>query len=276
MPVRVGSLANPIDVQHAVAAVAEGGYLAVQYHSVFVMVFSGADADARQRALAAKQDDDVDKPLSVLSSASHIFPSVDRSRIQHKMARSLLNDIDLYKRTLGAICHVRLPLVRDAVGSVIPLHMVSTSNGTPYVQMLEPLGNLVFANLVHELESAGIKSVNATSLNLAGESEITDPSKAEAFCSAADVPFLLHDPLFAAREVTGSFPAVDLERSVAVRGGHIPLELIDRVVGIEFDRTNAIAAKHPHSEYLLALRDQRSLRGTELRERILNYFYGAV
>ena len=157
MPVRVGSLANPIDVQHAVAAVAGGGYLAVQYHSVFIMVFSGTDADARKRALAAKQDDDVDKPLSVLSSASHIFPSVDRSRIQHKIARSLLNDIDLYKRTLGAICHVRLPLVRDAIGSVIPLHMVSTSNGTPYVQMLDPLGNLVFANLVHELESAGIR-----------------------------------------------------------------------------------------------------------------------
>ena len=38
-----GSLANPIDVQTAVEAIAAGGYVAVQYDGVLIMVFSRLD-----------------------------------------------------------------------------------------------------------------------------------------------------------------------------------------------------------------------------------------
>lgn len=267
------SLANPIDVQHATATVVEGGFVAVQYHSVYVMVFSGTDRDARRRALAAKRDDDLEKPMSVLSSAAYVFPLVDRSRITNQVTRALIDDIERFRRTLGAICHVRLPLIREVIGSEIPPHLVSTREGTPYMQLLEPRGNVLFSNLVTELEAAGIKYVSATSLNLAGESEITDPAAAEAFCAEAEVPLLLHDPLFAAKDVIGSFPAVDVERSAAVRGGHVPLELIDRLVGVKFDRTNATPEKHPHSEFLLSLIEQPDLKGEGLRETILCHFY---
>ena len=267
------SLGNPIDVQHATATVAEGSFVAVQYHSVYIMVFSGTDEDARRQALAAKGDDDLEKPMSVLSSAAYVFPLVDRSRITNAVTRLLIDDIERFRRTLGAICHVRLPLFREVIGSEIPPHLVSTREGTPYVQLLEPRGNVLFSNLVTELEAAGIKYVSATSLNLAGESEITDSAAAEAFCAEAEVPLLLHDPLFMANDVIGSFPAVDVERSAAVRDGHVPLDLIDRLVGVKFDRTNATPERHPHSEFLLSLIEQPGLEGEGLRETILCHFY---
>jgi hypothetical protein len=150
---------------------------------------------------------------------------------------------------------------------------VSFTDDTPYVQLLDPFGNPGFSNLVHDLELAGTKFLNATSMNLTGESEITDATAAEAFCAAANTPLLLLDPLFSARDVVGSFPAVDLERLVAVREGHIPLRLIDRIADLEFDRSNANPPRHPHSEYLLGLIDHIELREQELRMQILNYFY---
>ncbi len=270
---RIGSISNPVDVQHAVGVISDRGYIGLQYHGVFILVFSGTDGSARTRALAAKRDDDVDKPLSILSSASHVLPLVDRERIRNKVASRLLEDLDLFRRTFGAICHVRLPLIQQVVGREIPIRSVSFTDDTPYVQLLDPFGNPGFSNLVHELELAGTEFLNATSMNLTGKSEITEVAAAEDFCSTANTPLLLLDPLFSARDVVGSFPAVDLERLVAVRGGHIPLSLIDRIAGLEFDRSNASTPRHPHSEYLLGLINHIELREQELREHVLNYFY---
>ncbi len=269
---RVGSISNPVDVQHAAGVITDGGYVGLQYHGVFILVFSGTDERARMRALAAKRDDDLDKPLSILSSASHVLPLVDRERIRNKVASCLLEDLDLFRKTFGAICHVRLPLMKQVIGTEIPISSVSITDDTPYVQLLDPSGNPGFSNFVHELELLGTEFLNATSMNLTGESEITDATTAEVFCSAANTPLLLLDPLFLAQDVVGSFPAVDMERLAAVREGHIPLSLIDRIVGLDFDRSNASAPRHPHSEYLLKLIDHIELRGQELRKQILNYF----
>ncbi len=270
---QVGSISNPVDVQHAVGVISDRGYVGLQYHGVFILVFSGTDGSARMCALAAKRDADVDKPLSILSSASHVLPLVDRERIRNNVASRLLEDLDLFKRTFGAICHVRLPLIQQVIGREFPIHSVSFTDDTPYVQLLDPFGNPGFSKLVHELELVGTEFLNATSMNLRGESEITEVAAAEVFCSAANTPLLLLDPLYLARDVVGSFPAVDLERLVAVREGHIPLSLIDRIAGLEFDRSDASAHRHPHSEYLLGLINHIELREQELREQILNYFY---
>ena len=271
-----GSLADRGDLRRGVGIIAARGFLGVQYHGTFILLFSGTDSDARKRALTAKCEEDVGKPLSLLSPVSTILPYVDGRRMRNEIARRFIEDRDLIKCTFGAICHVRLPVVQAAVGIEIPQRSVSFDEGTPHVQALDPIGNLGFAHLADGLAAAGVRYLNATSLNIAGESEITDLAEAEAFCAASGVPLLLVDPGFAARDVIGSFPVVDLERMTAVREGHIPWDLIDRIAGVRFDRTAVSAAKHPQSPYLLGLAERHTTVGPKLRERILDYLYGRV
>ena len=149
MAVEFGSLANPIDVQNAVESIVSGGYLAVQYHGVFIMVFSGVNLEARHETLRVKNEDDTGKPLSSISFSNYIFPSIELDLIQQPAAKALVSNVSQFQKTLGTICHLRLPLKESAVDAEIPSHMVSRKDGVPYVQNLDPYGNLLFANFFH-------------------------------------------------------------------------------------------------------------------------------
>jgi hypothetical protein len=274
MTAEFGSLANPIDVQNAVDAIVSGGYVSVQYHGVFIMVFSGVNLMARHEALRVKNEEDTGKPLSSISFSSHIFPSVDLELIQQPATKGLLSDISQFQKTLGTICHVRLPLKESAVDAEIPSNMVSLKNSVPYVQNLDPYGNLLFANFSRELNIAGVQLIAATSLNLQGESEICDLSEAKRFCRQRSIPYLLHDPLYVRPEVRGSFPVIDLESGKAIRDGHVPIQLVEKIIGTDLDKTDMQPSKHPHAQHFLDLCDQPQLAGIQLRESILNYLYG--
>ena len=261
-------------MQNAVDVIASGGYVAVQYHGVFIMVFSGVDLEARRATLRVKNEVESGKPLSSISFSNHVFPSIEVDRIQQAAAKALVSDVSQFQKTLGTICHLRLPLRESAVDVEIPSHMVSRKDGVAYVQNLDPYGNLLFANLSRELNIAGIQIIAASSLNLQGESEICDLSEAERFCLERSVPLLLHDPLYARPEAMGSFPVIDLERSVAIRDGHVPIRLVEKVIGITLDKSDMQPCKHPQAQHLLDLYDQPHLVGVQLRESILNYLYG--
>ena len=266
------SLANPIDVQSAVEAIAAGGYIAVQYHSVFIMIFAGESAAARKDILRVKNEDDTSKPLSSISFSDHIFSSVDLALVRQPAARVLLGDIPQLQRTLGTMCHLRLPLKKSAVGAAVPTHMVSLRDGIPYVQNLDPSGNLLFTNLSHEVNARDVRLIAASSLNLQGEDEICDLSEAVRFCEERGVRQLLHDPLYAQHEVKGSFPVIDPGDGIAIRDGHIPMGLVEKLTGLELDKTNIQPAKHAHERHLLDMCDS-PLRGPQLREHILAYLY---
>ncbi len=268
-----GSLANPIDVQNSAEAIAAGGYVAIQYHGVFIMVFSGVNLDARHATLRVKNEDDSGKPLSSISYSQYVFPSVDMELVQQSDIRELLSNVHRFQRTMGTMCHLRLPLKRGAVGAEIPSHMVSLKDGTPYVQNLDPSGNLLFANFSHDVNDMGVHLIAASSLNLQGEEEICDLPEAKRFCEERGVPYLLHDPLYARSEVKGSFPVIDPVDGSALRDGHIPMQLIENLLGVALNKTNLQPAKHPHARQLLEMCDQ-PLMGSQLRESILNYLYG--
>ncbi len=268
-----GSLANPIDVQNAAEAIASGGYIAIQYHGVFVMVFSGVDLVARQKVLRVKNEEDTGKPLSSISFSRYVFPYVDVELLEEPAIRDLLSDILRFQRAVGTMCHLRLPLKRDAVEAEIPSHMVSFKDGTPYVQNLDPSGNLLYTNFSHEVNDMGVHLIAASSLNLQGEDEICDLHEAERFCEERGVPYLLHDPLYARPEVKGSFPVIDLVDRVALRDGHIPMPLVERMLGLELDKSNLGPSKHRQAQGLLEMCDQ-PLRGPPLRAQILGYLYG--
>lgn len=274
MSLRLGSLANPNDVQQAINIVVEGGYIGTQYHGAFILIFSGTNLEAKAQALAAKNEEDTNKPLSSLALSKQIFPFIDHNRLRHANVKRLLEDNNQFKSLLGALCHVRLPLIRKVMDGDLPMSMMSEKNGIPYVQMLDPYGNLLFSNLIHELKAVGVRFVAATSLNLKDESEICELSDARDFCDQRDVPYLLHDPLFGSSEVKGSFLVLDLENNVAIRGRHIPIQLIERIVGWEFDKTDMKPSKHPHAQYLEVMCAQDQLSGGMLRAHILNHFYG--
>ena len=143
-----GSLANPIDVQNAVDVIVSGGYVAVQYHGVFIMAFSGVNLEARRATLRVKNEDDSGKPLSSISFSNHVFPSIEVDGIQQAAAKALVSDVSQFQRTLSTICHLRLPLRESAVGVEIPSHMVSRKDGVAYVQNLDPYGNLLLSSSI--------------------------------------------------------------------------------------------------------------------------------
>jgi hypothetical protein len=268
-----GSLANPIDVQNSAEVIAAGGYVAIQYHSVFVMAFSGVNLDARREVMRVKNENDSGKPLSSISFSQYVFPSVDMELVQQPEIRALLSDVRRFQRTMGAMCHLRLPLKSSAVGAEIPEHMTSLKDGTPYVQSLDPSGNLLVANFSREVNDLGVHVMSGSSLNLQGGDEICDLSTAKRFCDERGVPYLLHDPLYARSEVKGSFPVVDLVDGSALRDGHIPMQLIENLLGVALNKTNLQSAEHPHARHLIEMCDQ-PLMGSRLRESILNYLYG--
>ncbi len=274
MTAKFGSLANPIDVQHAVDAIVSGGYVSVQYHGVFIMVFSAINLLARRETLRVKNEEDTGKPLSSISFSSHIFPSVDLEHIRQPAVKGLLGDVSQFQKTLGTICHLRLPLKESAVDAEIPSHMVSFKDSVPYVQNLDPYGNLLFANFSRELNVAGIQLIAATSLNLQGESEICDLSEAKRFCQQRSVPYLLHDPLYARPEVRGSFPVIDLESDTAIRDGHVPIQLVEKIIGTSLNKTDMQPSQHSPAQHFLDLCDQPQLAGILMRESVLNYLYG--
>ena len=276
MPLNVGSLARPTDVQTAVDEVLSGGFVATQYHGVFIIIFSATDTKARQGVLAAKGETESSKPLSSLTFCKHIFPYVDVDRIPALAMRDMIVDVERYRRALGAICHVRVPLTREATQGPIPSQILSVQDGVPYVQSLDPYGNLLFSNLAHELNAVGIPFIAASSLNRSGESEICELSAAKTFCGEAGIPYLLRDPLFVAPDVKGSFPIIDLEKMTAVRDGHIPVQIVERIVGLEFDKNGMSPAQHSHSPHLRSLLERQELQGSALRRSVLNHLYGAA
>lgn len=274
MAFHIGSLGSPTDIQRAIDQIVDNGFVATQYHGVFIIIFSATDPEARQGVLAAKGETDSSKPLTSLTFCKHIFPYVDLDRIPQPIVRDLITSIENFRRTLGAICHVRLPLTQQATEGGLPSQIVSVQDGVPYAHNLEPYGNLLFSNLAHELNEAGITFITASSLNRVGEKEICELSLAKRFCEQAGIPYLLYDPLFVTSEVKGSFPIIDLERMIAIRDGHIPVQLIERTIGLEFDKNKMKPAKHSHSPYLLRLLEQ-DLYGSALRKRVLDHLYGA-
>jgi hypothetical protein len=276
MSLEVGSLGNPTDVQDAINEILDGGLVATQYHGVFIVVFSASDRWARKRVVVAKGEVDSTKPLTSMSFYKFVSPYVDHDRILESTMRELVEDVDRYRRTFGAMCHVRVPLASDATEGPIPPQIVSGQDEKLSAQCLDPYGNLLFTHLVHELNEAGIDFVTASSLNCAGENEICDLSAARSFCEANDVPVVLYDPLFAAPDVQGSFPIVDSETMTAIRDGHIPIQIIERIVGLEFDKSSMKPAKYPHSDHLISLLGQQELKGSALRRSVLDYLYGGV
>ena len=275
MPLHIGSLAGSADLQDAIDEILSGGLVATQYHGVFIIVFSATNARAREGVLAAKGETDSSRPLTSLTFCKHIFPYVDLDRIPEARVRDLIIDPDQFRRSLGGICHVRLPLTQKATQEALPPQIMSFQDGVPYTHNLEPYGNLLFSNLAHELNEAGVTFITGSSLNRAGEDEICELSAAETFCEQTGITYLLRDPLFVAPGVRGSFPTVDLEKMTVVRDGHVPVQLVERIVNLEFDKREMKPAKHPHSPHLLSLLDQRELHGRALRRHLLRHFYGA-
>lgn len=45
----------------------------------------------------------------------------------------------------------------------------------------------------------------------------------------------------------------------AVRDGHIPILLLEKVTGLEFDKSDMAPAKYPHSPYFKDLYNQKQL-----------------
>ena len=83
------------------------------------------------------------------------------------------------------------PQVAADITNLLAQRLRNVKNGVPYVQNLDPYGNLLFANFSRELNIAGIQLIAATSLNLQGESEICDLSGEVGRGSTTNYPTLL-------------------------------------------------------------------------------------
>ncbi len=276
MTVHLGSLADRDEVARSVDEIAAGGFVAVQYHGTFILIFSGTIGEARRRALAAKGEEDSRRPLSSLGFCHYLWPYIARERVPEPVLRDLLADDRRYRQTVGAVCHVRLPLADSAFEEVIPQHMVSTKDGIRYVQSLDPTGSVLFAPLAEKLAASGVPLLAATSLNRHGEEEIVALPAARAFCDDAGIPLLLHDPFFSAPDVKGAFPVIDLVAGAAVRDGHIPIGLVDAMIGFHFDTTAMRPAKHSQARHLQMLSDAPPVSGAALRNMVLDYLYRSV
>jgi tRNA A37 threonylcarbamoyladenosine synthetase subunit TsaC/SUA5/YrdC len=246
---RVGSLGDHQDVNEGVKTIKNGGVVAAQMRRVFGMWVRGDDAEAVKKAHTLKGEEDLDKKMGSMMFCEDFVPMIHLDMVPKKL-QPLVKDASQFKNRIGAMFHVRAPIKPEFVDEV-PVVMKSYQDGLHYVQNLDPHGHWPTSSFIWAMNQAGIKYVAVTSLNdhAAGETEIHKLERAIEFCKSKKIPLLLADPIATRKGLRGSFAIIDLSKSSAVRDGHISIDLVEKMLGVDLDRSEMKPANYPPPDY---------------------------
>jgi hypothetical protein len=274
----IGSLDSPADIRIAVEFIKDGHPIGFQFRRVFGICINGARQDMVKKALRLKNEPNHHRPFSGMMTTERFISLIDLDRV-HPGLHHILKDPQEFKSIISSICHIRTPIRPDLI-SVVPPSMLSYENGVPYLHNLDTFGHLV-NNLVTALDSAGVQNPAVTTLNITKvQPEITGITTAAQFCSLhrqrCDVPLILADPTPIRSGIQGSFPIIDITRRddqklSAVREGHVPLNVIEKILGIELDTSSVKPAAYPQIDFAPILKT--GFTSAELRTLALGFIH---
>jgi len=248
---RLGSLENITDMDKAVQIIKGGHPVAGQMHGVFGLLIRGDSHRAAMEALTMKGEENLNKPFSSMMATKDFVSLVDHE-ILPPVSQKLLENIPDLQRRIGAICHIRAPVRPDLIKEhQVPSSLLSYQAEQPYMQNLDPFGHRSMSRFVEKLKKEGISYIGVTSLNdkTKGEAEITQSKRAIRFCREKGVPLLLKDPQHTRVDVRGSFAIIDLENLTAIRDGHVPIKILEKILKVTLDKTDMKPANYPPPPY---------------------------
>ncbi len=264
--VYIGSLGNARDVQKAVKIIKNGGVVAAQMRNVFGIWIKGNDVKAINKVHSIKESDP-NKPISWMMLSKDFLKYIDK-KLVHKDLVDIIKDSEKFSQRIGAICHIRAPIKSSTVGN-IPSSLLSTEDGKYYAHNLDPFGHKGITNFISKLNKAGVIFVGVTTLNKSGCPEICKIKDAVKYCRKKQISMLLTDPQNTKKSVLGSFTIIDIEKKSVLREGNIPAQVIEKILGVDFNKLNTKSSKFPLSNFTPIIK--LDLSPEELRIEILNY-----
>ncbi len=246
-----GTLNSPDDLKMAVAQIKQGRSVGFQFRGVIGFVADGNNSASLDAILEAKGDENKDKPFSGMFPTKDYIPMLDMKMVDPRIAK-LMQTPETWSDHVGAICHVRGPLLPEAAAK-IPKRMLSQVNGVYYGHNLDVTGHPL-KGLVDLMAENGILAC-VTTVNNHNEKEITSVEKGiEFLINKGHIPnmprMLLTDPTYPKEVELGSFSIIDItarpdKTLAAVRDGHMPWHIISHILGgINIDTSTSKPRAH--------------------------------
>jgi hypothetical protein len=215
------------DLDDAVAQVMIGNVVGAAFATSYGLVANGLLPALDEQLTAIKGPARLGRPLSVCLPSARLAALIDPARI-HLSVRDWVLDQQGLARAFGSQCLLRVP-VRRRVAASLPAHLISYTDGVPYLQSLDPSSIPGGGAFVRALWDCGVMVPALTSMNYTGATEIVEPDAALRFAQAAGLPSLLRAPLDGR---TGTMTVVEAGPSgvFTAREGTFPAAVVRMVV----------------------------------------------
>jgi len=269
----LGSLENPTDINRAVSLVQSGKPIVAQVRGVFGIWFRGDLPEAVARVREIKEDDP-DKKYSAMMFCQDFVPLIDQEAIPQAI-RHLFQNPDMLQQRVGAICHIRAPITSSSAPK-FPSSMISqTKEGVYFVHNLDPHGHKPISNFIIALNQAGfVTQIGVSTLNRDNEPEIHNLNRALQVSRESGIKMILQDPTHTRKtDLKGSFAIWDASQNKAIRDGHVPIEVVMKILGIKIDTSSMKPPKYPQIKEDFELLLSEGLSEEDLRLSVLEILH---
>jgi hypothetical protein len=183
---------RPEDRAYAAEFVAAGQIIGGSFGSVYGLIGDGQRPSLGYDIATIKGRAQLGRPLAVCLPAARLSELIDLAQVRPSLRAWALDGPGLAS-SLSSRCYLRVP-VRESVARRLAPHLLSSVDGVPYLQSLDPRGMAEIGEFMVGLWSAGVEFPAITSMNLSGTPEIVEYGPAMRFATAARLPALLLGP----------------------------------------------------------------------------------
>jgi hypothetical protein len=221
--------------------------IGASFGTVYGIIGNGESPHLGQKVAQIKGDTRIGRPLSVCLPARRFGQLLDPAEI-HPAVRGLALDGHSLSRSLSSLAFVRAPILQ-AFAQGIPAHLVSSVDGVPHIQSVDPGGLPGIRSVMSSLWRQGVTFPAITSMNRSGEREIVTRQAAAEFSQEHELAALMA-PVSHQQRAQGSFTILDIGRYGvrAARHGVIPVHVLQRLIDPRIDDSITEEADYPPFE----------------------------
>lgn len=238
----VASLRNPYARTKAAELAVNGKPIGSYNRGVCAIWGNAADPEFLSAIARIKGDERLNRPMAASLPTERFVEMLDLDQIPSSLRETFVNAKAL-ARTTGSLCFFRAPITKVAARS-LPPSLISYVDGLPIIQNWDPVGHRPTHKLLRAFAHNDIEWPGVTSMNVSGCPEITDQKEGEKFSREKGIPMFLEDPKDDLVAV-GSYTILGLSRDglQLVREGNIPSELLQKLLGVDIDKSSHTVAK---------------------------------
>jgi len=243
--IKVGSLWNDEFRKNASILVANGQPVGVFNRGVCAIWVDASNDKALNRIHDIKGEGRKGRTLAVSLKTEQVIPLIDYDKVgfNKDLTSGLL-------KTLSSFSFIRIPILDNEADNMPPSIISKSNNGVSYLQYWDPSGHYPTSELVECMFDQGVQYPGLTSMNLSGSKELVTVDEGIEFSKAKGIPLFLVDD----RDpgvIKGSYLILSLnpDGMNVEREGNIPSRIMERILGIEFNRRNTKGSNYPQHDF---------------------------